>query len=136
MELQVGVKIAIIRKGKALLLKRANNKYKDIKTDRWDIVGGRINIGASLADNLRREVLEETKMQIVGEPKLVAAQDILKSADKHVVRLTYTGQASGAPVLDEEHEECKWMDMNDLNSLGEKLDVFFKELIDKNIIVL
>jgi ADP-ribose pyrophosphatase YjhB (NUDIX family) len=134
MELQVGLKIAIIRDGKVLVLKRAGNKYRDIKVDRWDIVGGRINIGTPLLVNLKREVLEETKMEIVGEPKLVAAQDILKSADKHVVRLTYLGEASGEPVLDEEHEEYKWMDMADLNSLGDKLDVFFKELLNNKII--
>jgi len=136
MELQVGVKIAIVRGGKVLLLKRASDKYKDIKTDRWDIVGGRINIGTPLLENLKREVKEETKLEITGEPKLVAAQDILKSSDKHVVRLTYIGSANGEPVLDEEHEEYKWMGPDDLKSLGENLDTFFKELLDKQIIVL
>lgn len=136
MELQVGVKIIIIRDGKVLLLKRASDKYKDIKTDRWDIVGGRINPGTPLLENLRREIAEETKMTIIGGPQLVAAQDILKSSEKHVVRLTYIGSAEGNPVLGEEHEEFKWMDIGELNNLGEKLDVYFKELLDKKIIVL
>ena len=134
MELQVGVKIAIIRDGKVLLLKRARDKYKDIKTDRWDIVGGRINIGTPLLENLKREVFEETKMSIIGIPKLVAAQDILKSADKHVVRLTYIGNADGEVTLNEEHEEYKWMGKQELEDLGENLDIFFKELVENKII--
>jgi ADP-ribose pyrophosphatase YjhB (NUDIX family) len=136
MELQVGVKIAIVREGKVLLLKRAADKYHDIKTDRWDIVGGRINIGTPLLENLKREVLEETQMDIVGLPKLVAAQDILKSPDKHVVRLTYLGQAEGNPVLDSDHEEYKWLGAKDLENLGQSLDIYFKELLDNKTISL
>ena len=134
MALQVGVKIAIIRSGKVLLLKRARGKYTEIKTDRWDIVGGRIEPGKPLIENLKREIFEETKMQLVGEPKLLEAQDILKSVDKHVVRLTYIGEATGEPVLDEDHEEYKWCSFKELLALGEDLDVFFRELISKGII--
>ena len=136
MELQVGVKIAIVREGKILLLKRASGKYSDIKRDRWDIVGGRINPGTPLVENLKREVLEETKMNLLEEPKLLAAQDILKNENKHVVRLTYTGQALGEPILDQDHEEFKWMDLKDLQDLGENLDIYFKELLEKKIIKL
>lgn len=135
MELQVGVKIAIIRENKVLILKRASDKYKEIKNDRWDIVGGRINPGTPLLENLKREILEETKMTLTGEPKLVAAQDILKSVDKHVVRLTYIGSAKGEPVLDEEHEEFKWVSMEELKNVGENLDGFFKELLDNGSVV-
>lgn len=134
MELQVGVKIAIIRGDKVLVLKRASGKYKDIKIDRWDIVGGRINIGVPLLENLKREVLEETKMEIIGIPKLVAAQDILRSADKHVVRLTYIGEASGEPMLDSEHEDYKWMSMEELKGLGGNLDIFLAELLNNKTI--
>ena len=134
MELQVGVKIAIIRDHKVLLLLRAGDKYKDMKTGRWDIVGGRINIGTPLLENLKREVFEETKMNIVGIPQLIAAQDIFTSTSKHVVRLTYVGDAQGEPVLDEEHEEYNWMGLEDLKNLGDKLDIFFKELLENKTI--
>jgi len=136
MELQVGVKIAIIKDHKVLLLKRADGKYKDIQGDRWDIVGGRINPGAPLLENLKREVFEETKMQIAGEPKLVAAQDILKSSDKHVVRLTYIGSSSGEVVLDEDHDKFMWASLAEIKQLGEALDSYFKELIDSGAISL
>lgn len=136
MVLQVGVKIAIVQDGKILLLKRADGKYLDIKQDRWDIVGGRINAGTPLLENLKREVHEETKMELVGTPKLIAAQDILKSPEKHVVRLTYVGQATGDVQLDEDHDGYKWMNAEEVNNLGENLDEFFRNLFQQGLIPL
>ena len=62
MELQVGVKIILQNKSsKFLLLQRNLAKYSEInKNDSLDIVGGRINIGTPLIENLKREIFEET----------------------------------------------------------------------------
>src|SRR3990167_1376930 len=99
MQLQVGVK-AILRneEGKILLLRRSQAKYPDVKGDVWDIVGGRIEPGTPLLDNLRREIREETGLQLQGVPKLIAAQDILKNPEKHVVRLTYIAEVAAGGV--------------------------------------
>src|SRR3989338_7224600 len=67
-ELQVGVKILLRNnEGKYLLLKRSPEKYPEIGA-RWDIVGGRIDAGTPLIENLRREVKEETGLEISSEP--------------------------------------------------------------------
>src|SRR5438045_4204831 len=99
MELQVGVKIILQNKeGKILLLERNLEKYPEVgKQNRWDIVGGRIDIGVPLLENLKREIFEETKLDLKAEPKLIAAQDILRVPGKHVVRLTYTANIEGEP---------------------------------------
>ncbi|KKT18874.1 MAG: hypothetical protein UW02_C0020G0025, partial [Candidatus Nomurabacteria bacterium GW2011_GWB1_43_7] len=90
MDLQVGVKILLKNEeGKYLVVRRSNEEYPEIGAE-WDIVGGRINAGFSLLENLKREVLEETGLQIKYEPKLITAQDIMKK-EKHIVRLTYLG---------------------------------------------
>lgn len=134
-ELQVGVKIVIQNaKGQCLLLHRASGKYADVKTDRWDIVGGRINPGQTLLENLKREVKEETGLDIIGAPKLVAAQDILKNAGRHVVRLTYIGQAEGEIKLDpNEHDQYQWFDLAQLKD-WEETDVYFKELLQEGVL--
>src|SRR3989344_1737519 len=111
MELQVGVKVLLKNpKGKYLLLKRSPEKYPEVHRfgDVWDIVGGRIEIGTSLLENLKREVKEEISLELTGEPKLIAAQDILRLSEKHVVRLTYTANATGEVVLDSDHSEYDW----------------------------
>lgn len=131
MELQVGVKILIQnREGKFLFLERNPEKYPEVKKNHLlDIVGGRIKIGLALLENLKREVAEETGLSIVGEPKLLAAQDILKT-DKHVVRLTYLGQAEGDIKLSEEHSSYLWLTKNEAQS-QEGLDPYTREVFEK-----
>jgi len=130
MELQVGVKVFLQNsEEKYLILERNLDKYTDIqKRSAWDIPGGRIEIGLPLMDNLKREVSEETGMQISEPSRLIAAQDILRS-DKHVVRLTYVAHAEGQPELSEEHVAFKWVSLNELKTL-ENLDNFAKEVLE------
>ena len=107
MELQVGVKVLLRNaEGKYLLIRRNSEKYG---SDKWDIPGGRIDPGSDLLKNLVREVKEETGLEMTSMPKLVAAQDIMASEERHVVRLTYLGSAEGEPKLSEEHTEYRWV---------------------------
>lgn len=131
--LQVGVKILLRNgKGEYLLLRRSLKKYPDIQ-GRWDIVGGRINPGTALLENLQREVKEETGLEIVGQPKLIAAQDILRG-DRHIVRLTYTGESKGEVTLDvAENDMFQWYTFEELLKLQD-VDVYVKELLDNNLL--
>jgi 8-oxo-dGTP diphosphatase len=134
MLLQVGVKVLLKNsEGKFLLVRRNPKKYPDVGAQ-WDIVGGRIDPGSKLIENLKREVLEETGLALSQPVKLVAAQDILRE-DRHVVRLTYLGEIEGEPKIDEEHTEYKWFTPSEIKSLKDgELDKYFKELVEnKNI---
>ncbi len=128
--LQVGVKILLKNKeGKYLLLRRSLEKYPEIK-GRWDAVGGRIEPGTSLMDNLRREVREETALTIVGMPTLIGGQDILRVPGKHIVRLTYMGEAEGEIVLDtNENDTYQWYTPEEIKNL-EDIDVYLKQLYE------
>jgi len=133
MELQVGVKALLQNgEGKYLLLRRSLIKYPDVK-GRWDIVGGRIFPGTTLLENLRREVREETGLDIVGNPRLKAAQDILRTSNRHVVRLTYMGEATGEIVLDtNENDTYQWFTKEELIRQDD-VDIYFKDLLDRNL---
>lgn len=133
-KLQVGVKIFLKNKeGKYLLLKRNPVKYPNIKGE-WDIVGGRIDPGTELIDNLKREVMEETRLEILSEPKLLFAQDIIPNIEKHVVRLSYSGEAEGEPILDtEENTEYQWLSLNELKN-QENLDIYVKKIVDSGLL--
>lgn len=133
--LQVGVKALLKNKdGKYLLVRRSPIKYPEVGP-KWDIVGGRINPGSALLENLKREIKEEVGLDLVDEVKLVAAQDILRVPGKHVVRLTYTGTIDGEPKIDTDHVEFKWFTMDELKSMtSEELDIYFMELLNKNLI--
>lgn len=131
-QLQVGVKIFIKNdEGRVLLLKRNRQTHRDVG-DQWDIPGGRINAGESLFVNLSREVTEETGLTLIGKPKIIFAQDIFPEG-KHVVRITYTGKATGTVVLSKEHIEFAWvsretalsmLDVLTSEALRESLDLF------------
>jgi ADP-ribose pyrophosphatase YjhB (NUDIX family) len=128
--LQVGVKVLLKNKeGKFLLVRRSLEKYPEVKTGRWDIVGGRINPGTPLIENLKREIREETGLELVGEPKLLAAQDIMPNTSRHVVRLTYVGNANGEVALDtSENDMHRWHSMDELMKLDD-VDQYFKSLL-------
>ena len=132
--LQVGVKVFLKNQdGKYLLVKRSPVKYPNVKGS-WDIVGGRIDPGSSLIDNLRREVREETRLEIISEPKLITAQDIIPNAEKHVVRLTYVAETSGEPVLDvEENTEFRFLTIAEISKELD-LDKYVAEVIRLGLI--
>jgi len=135
MELQVGVKVLLKNKeGKYLLVRRSPEKYPEVGS-KWDIVGGRIDPGTSLIENLKREVREEVNLDLKDEVHLVAAQDILRVPGRHVVRLTYVGTIDGEPKIDSDHLECKWFTMGEMKLFSrEELDLYFKELLDRNFV--
>ena len=88
-----------------------------------------------LIDNLRREVKEETQLEILSEPMLLFAQDIILGEEKHIVRLSYKGQTEGEPVLDtSENIEYKWLTVNELK-LQEDLDIYVREILDKGLLI-
>ena len=133
MELQVGIKALLKNsEGKYLLIRRSSEKYPEVGA-KWDIVGGRIDPGTTLLENLKREIKEEVNLDLKALPRLVAAQDILKVAGRHVVRLTYMGSIEGEPkITDTDHSEWKWFTLKEIKNLSaEELDSFFKELLDK-----
>lgn len=126
--LQVGVKVFLKNpEGKYLLLQRSLTKYPEV-SNRWDIIGGRIEPGTPLLENLEREVLEETGLKMTSSPQLIAAQDILRIADKHVVRLTYTATTSGDPTLSDEHDAFGWYAIAEMQMLL-GFDSYAKEVL-------
>jgi ADP-ribose pyrophosphatase YjhB (NUDIX family) len=133
MELQVGVK-AFLRdsEGRYLLVRRSEAKYGKTQGS-WDIVGGRINPGSALVENLKREVLEETRLNLTSNPVLIAAQDIIPNDTRHVVRLSYVANTAGQPILDEENLEYKWVTLEEMQQ-QEDLDRYVKDIMDQGLL--
>ncbi len=134
MNLQVGVKVFLRNaEGKLLLLRRSEEKYGKTSGS-WDIVGGRIDPGTTLMENLKREVMEETQLTITSTPKLTGAQDIIPNDERHIVRLTYVADTEGEPVLDlSENTEHKWVTFEEL-SVEEDLDKYAKALLSDGLL--
>ena len=128
MKLQVGVKVLIQNNsGQYLLLRRAQTMSSESETH-WDIPGGRIEPEEPLAEALRREIHEETGLDITAAPQLLAAQDIfVPAADLHVVRLTYQLQGDGDVVISHEHQDTQWATPSEAIKLN--LDPYLREVL-------
>lgn len=129
MVLQVGVKALIQNtQGKYLFLLRSE-PYSGETQPKWDVPGGRINIGEPLTEALKREIKEETSMALQGDPQILFAQDILRDKDKHVVRVTYLVQAVGRIRLDvSEHQSYKWLTLSQARKLYH--DIYLTPVLD------
>ena len=89
-----------------------------IRTDKWSglwgIPGGKIKWGETSEDALRREIMEETALEIQ-DIEFVLVQDCIKSPEfyheAHFVLLNYTCVCVGEPLvkLNEEAREFRWL---------------------------
>lgn len=76
-------------------------------SDLWGIPGGKIKWGESSEAALRREIKEETNLDITGI-QFVLAQDCIRSKefyrDAHFILLNYTGRCAGRARVKLNHE--------------------------------
>ncbi|MFZ5390776.1 MAG: NUDIX domain-containing protein [Patescibacteria group bacterium] len=129
MQLQVGVKALIKNQSGDYLLLKRTQPYPGENEPRWDIPGGRINIGEPIMKALQREITEETGLTITKEPQIIQAQDILRNPDKHVVRLTYLVQTVGEIKLNpQEHTDFIWCSLEKISEL--RHDIYLDPILN------
>ena len=112
MNQEIGVKAVIVNNGKVLLLKRSQ-KYENL-VDQWDIPGGRINFGEEPIVGLKREILEETGLELTHVLDILDASTIYLNKDTHIVRVTYLVKCNGQISLSGEHTDSKWFSLDEI----------------------
>ncbi len=100
------------------LIEDASGRVLMIRTpkwsDLWGIPGGKIEGGETSEDALRREVKEETQLDIA-DIRFALVQDCIHSPefyrDEHFVLLNYTCRCAGPPdvKLNDEAREFRWL---------------------------
>lgn len=121
---QLAVSAAIFRAGKVLLVRRAHSPASGF----YSLPGGRVEYGESLHTALAREVDEETRLKIeIGG--LAGWREVLPGASSsgHYVIMSFAARwVAGEPVLNEEHDDFKWLEpaaFGDLKLTGGLLEV-------------
>lgn len=100
---------ALIYNGRGEVLMVRTQKWSNL----WGIPGGKIKFGETSLDALRREVMEETNLEI-GDVRFVLVQDCIHSREfyreAHFILLNYTATTEGGEVrLNEEAQEFRWV---------------------------
>jgi ADP-ribose pyrophosphatase YjhB (NUDIX family) len=129
MEIEVSLKAVIKNdKGEYLLIKRAH-PYPGESESRWDVPGGRLIPGEKIPEALAREIKEETGMMLKSL-KIINAQDILRVAGRHTLRIAFQAEAEGAIALDpKEHTEYKWLSIQD--ALKTHHDIYLTPVLEE-----
>jgi phosphoglycolate phosphatase len=84
----------------------------------WGIPGGKIRYGEASTDALKRELKEETNLDIT-DIRFVLVQDCIGSKefyrDEHFLLLNYTCRCAGAPPvkLNDEAQEFRWVSVDE-----------------------
>ena len=114
----IGVGALIIHQSKLLIVKRANEPAKGL----WSVPGGVVELGEQLHEALRREVREETGLEVDVERLLDAVDNIVFDAEDriqyHYVLLDYLCRLRGGVLkaADDVHE-IQWISLEALQSL-------------------
>jgi 8-oxo-dGTP diphosphatase len=104
----------ILRGDEILLIKRG----AEPALGKWSIPGGSVEIGETLREAVRREVKEETNLDVeVG--KLAGITDLIVEKEGiltwHYVLINYFATATeGDPVAATDVSECRWVKLSDL----------------------
>ena len=102
----VAVKAFIVYKGKVLIVQRSIGN--SIGAGTWELVGGKLEFGENLEDGLRRQVCEETQLDVTVE-KLLFATSFKTHEYRQVVILDYLCYAKNSNVtISSEHDNYMW----------------------------
>ena len=101
----VGIAVMVVKDNRVLLGKRKNAHGSGT----WAFPGGHLEFNESIETCAKREVLEETGIQIKNLRYGPYTNDIFTDEDKHYVTLFVTADYdSGTPMVKEPHKCEKW----------------------------
>jgi len=93
----------------------------------WHFPGGRLNVGDRSIEALKREVKEETNVDISDiKPFFTKLYD--EKSPKYAVFFTAKVQEPYEVKISDEHQDCQWFSKKDLDSIDYK-QPFYKELL-------
>ena len=115
----VGVGAVIVRDGRALIVRRAHEPRKG----EWSLPGGMLHLGESLADAVRREVREETGLEIELGP-IIETFDRIHRDEAGRIRYHFVivdfvcWSPSGDAVAGSDAEAVAWVTAAEIDQYG------------------
>ncbi len=112
-KLFIATKAFIEYEGKVLMIRESTNYKEGVHAGKFDLPGGRLTPGEHFDEALRREVKEETGLEIeIHAPCFVnESWPVVKGEQWQIVRVFFRSTASSSRItLSNDHSEAIWMD--------------------------
>ncbi|MEW6320814.1 MAG: NUDIX hydrolase [Acidobacteriota bacterium] len=115
----VAVGAVIVREGRALVVRRAHPP----RQGEWSLPGGRVELGERLEDAVRREIREETGLDVRVGPILEVFDRVHRTDDGrvqyHFVIVDYLCEpVSGTARAGDDAEDLAWVSRDELEAFG------------------
>jgi ADP-ribose pyrophosphatase YjhB (NUDIX family) len=131
----VGVGAVIVRDGRALIVKRAHEP----RNGEWSLPGGLLELGESLQDAVRREIKEETTLDVTIGP-IIETFDRVHHDDQgriryHFVIIDFVCWAEGGEAVPgSDADGVAWVSANEIDDYA--VNAHAKAVIEKGLEVL
>ena len=125
-EIMVAVGAVITDGNDRVLLVKHKPERGGFWQGKWICPGGKLELGESIEDGIRREVKEETNLDIRLTTPLIPFERIVKSDDGetelHVIYINYLAETTGGELkLDSDVGEAHWVPRNEITDIREEL---------------
>jgi 8-oxo-dGTP diphosphatase len=108
---EVAVGAVCVRDGRLLVIRRG----RGVAVGRWSLPGGRVEPGETLDAALRRELREETGLDVTVDALCGIAERI--STRAHYVILDFWATATGVATAGDDADDVAWVDRDGLAAL-------------------
>jgi 8-oxo-dGTP diphosphatase len=110
---RIAMKAVIVnKKGEILILREAATYGDGTQLGRYHMPGGRVEVGENFEDALRREVREETGLEIAIEYPIYVGEwrPVIKGVPQQIVATFQVCTPKGDQVkLSDEHDDYQWI---------------------------
>ena len=113
LKLFIASKAFIIRNGKVLIVRESTKYSEGTQAAHYDVVGGRLKPGEKFDESLKREVKEESGLDVViGSPFFVnESWPVVKGEQWQIVRVFFKCESADGDVsLSNDHDMFEWID--------------------------
>lgn len=130
------VRGVITRNGKFLIIQRSATDSWN--AGKWEFPGGKIDFGQDINEALKREIKEESGLDVVVKEPLFFWDENIESPRYKGKILASMYFACEAPlnakvILSEEHQGCKWIEFEELKRFDQELANHTQEALQRLI---